>query len=235
MAADLNITLHPIGIIHSCFSEKFGIPRQPGLVKNARARLELLEPCNREEMVKGLDDFSHIWLQFLFHDTIKEGWKPTIRPPWLGGQKRVGIFASRSPHRPNHLGLSVVRLEKIVKEKKNLYLELSGVDLLDKTPVVDIKPYISYSDRVENTADGYVRSSTPEIEVFFSERVLRFCEEYQGRTGRNLQALIREILEQDPRPASQRSKQREYGVLLWDVNIRWRAEGNTFFVERCGS
>ncbi len=231
--APQNITLQPIGIIHSCFVEKFGIPRQPGLVKSATARLELLSPYNREEMVRGLEQFSHIWLQFIFHETVEEGWKPTIRPPWLGGQRRVGIFASRSPHRPNHLGLSVVRLNRIVQEGKNLYFELSGVDLLDKTPVVDIKPYISYSDKLKHTYDGYAIPSEIKIQVTFADDVISFCHEYQQRTGRKLQDLIHEVLEQDPRPASQRGRQREYGMLLWDVNVRWSVEGNTFFVTSC--
>ncbi len=227
------ISFQPIGIVHSCFTEKFGIPRQPGLVKSAGARLEILEPFNREEMFRGLEEFSHIWLQFLFHETIAEGWKPTIRPPWLGGRKRVGVFASRSPHRPNYLGLSVVRLEGIQKEGKSLFLDLAEVDLLDKTPVVDIKPYIPYSDRVENAREGYARPIQTKTEVSFSDGVVRFCEEYEGRRGRNLYGLIRETLEQDPRPASQRTRVREYGVLLWDVNVRWRAEGNSFMVESC--
>ena len=109
----MKITIEPIGIIHSCYPEKFGIPRQPGLVKSAKARLILLEPYNRIEMVKGLAEFSHIWIQFLFHNTVNEGWRATVRPPFLGGKRRVGIFASRSPHRPNHLGISVVRLSGI--------------------------------------------------------------------------------------------------------------------------
>ncbi len=233
MADISHVTLEPIGVIHSCFSEKFGIPRQPGLVKSATARLELLSPYNREEMVRGLEQFSHVWLQFVFHETIREGWKTTIRPPWLGGQKRVGIFASRSPHRPNHLGISVVRLKKIVNEGSGLYLELSEVDLLNKTPVVDIKPYIAYSDRLPHTYDGYAIPYEICIEVAFTKEVQRFCGEYEARTGRPLLKLAKEVLEQDPRPASQRSKQREYGVLLWDVNIRWLAEGNSFLVTGC--
>ncbi len=110
--------LSPIGLIHSCYPEKFGIPRQPGLVKSSRGRLQLLPPCNRPEMVKGLETFSHIWVHFCFHGAMAEGWRPTVRPPWLDGQKRVGVFASRSPHRPNFLGLSVVRLLGISAGKR---------------------------------------------------------------------------------------------------------------------
>lgn len=220
-----------IGIIHSCYPEKFGIPRQPGLVKSSSGRLELFPPWNREEMIKGLDVFSHIWIQFLFHEAVAEGWRPTVRPPWLGGQKRVGIFASRSPHRPNHLGLSVVRLTGIRKEKKGLFLEIAEIDLLDKTPVVDIKPYIPYSDSVPGASDGFI--PPPESvrrEVVFAEAAAQSCSEYEQRTGRRLRSLIAETLGQDPRPASQRHQTREYGMTLWDVNVRWQALGERFLV-----
>ena len=148
-------TIFPIARIHSCFSEKFGIPRQPGLAAKATARMEMLPPYDRSEMVRGLEKFSHIWIHFLFHDAITEGWRPTVRPPWLGGRKRVGVFASRSPHRPNFIGLSVVRLLEIHLEGKRLFLELAGVDFLDQTPVFDIKPYLPYSDRIIEATGGY--------------------------------------------------------------------------------
>ncbi|MCK5516240.1 MAG: tRNA (N6-threonylcarbamoyladenosine(37)-N6)-methyltransferase TrmO, partial [Desulfobulbaceae bacterium] len=144
-----NIPITPIGVIHSCFSEKFGIPRQSGMVKSATAFLELLPPFNRKEMVRGLDGFSHIWVHFFFHQVVEEGWRPTVRPPWLGGKKRVGIFATRSPHRPNHIGMSAVKLVDIRREKKTYLIEVTGVDFLDQTPVLDIKPYVPYCDSVE--------------------------------------------------------------------------------------
>jgi len=221
----------PIGIIHSCYPEKFGIPRQPGLVKSSSGRLELLPPWNREEMIKGLDAFSHIWIQFQFHEAVAEGWRPTLRPPWLGGQKRVGVFASRSPHRPNHLGFSVVRLTGIRKEKKGLFLEIAEIDLLDKTPVIDIKPYIPYSDSVPGASGGFIPPpESVEREVLFTEAAAQTCSEYEQRTGRRLRSLIAETLAQDPRPASQRHQTREYGMALWDVNVRWQAHGECFLV-----
>jgi tRNA-Thr(GGU) m(6)t(6)A37 methyltransferase TsaA len=221
----------PIGIIHSCYPEKFGIPRQPGLVKSSSGRLELLPPWNREEMIKGLDAFSHIWIQFQFHEAVAEGWRPTLRPPWLGGQKRMGVFASRSPHRPNHLGLSVVRLTGIRKEKKGLFLEIAEIDLLDKTPVIDIKPYIPYSDSVPGASGGFIPPpESVEREVLFTEAAAQTCSEYEQRTGRRLRSLIAETMGQDPRPASQRHQTREYGMALWDVNVRWQAQGERFLV-----
>lgn len=221
----------PIGIIHSCYPEKFGIPRQPGLVKSSRGRLELLPPCNREEMVRGLEAFSHLWIQFLFHGAMGEGWRPMVRPPWLGGQKRVGTFASRTPHRPNYLGLSVVRLTGITVGKKGLFLEIAEIDLLDQTPVVDIKPYIPYSDTVVGASSGFIPPPESVVrEVVLSEAAASFCGDYEQRTGRSLRLLISETLAQDPRPASQRHQMREYGMSIWDVNVRWQAHGERFLV-----
>ena len=226
--------VQPIGIIRSCYPEKFGIPRQPGLVKSATARLEMLAPFNRPEMFRGLERFSHIWLQFLFHGTVAEGWKRTIRPPWLGGRERVGIFASRSPHRPNHLGLSVVRLVRVAWEGKQVVLDLAEIDLLDRTPVIDIKPYIPYSDRIDDAGDGYTRPPAgPVVEVVFSEEAMEFCRDYERKTGRGLRRLIFETLSQDPRPASHRSGRGDYGMLFWDVNVRWRVERGAFQVVGC--
>ena len=228
----MKITIEPIGIINSCYPEKFGIPRQPGLVKSSTARLLLYEPYNRVEMVKGLEEFSHLWIHFLFHETVNKGWRPTIRPPFLGGKKRIGVFAGRSPHRPNHLGMSVVSLSAIVKEKKNLYLELKGVDILDQTPVVDIKPYIPYSDRVDTATMGFTSWPQTLRDVSFSDEADSFCQHYESAKGRPLRQLIRETIEHDPRPASHRTSKREYGMLLWDVNVKFMADCDSFVVNK---
>ena len=222
--------IQAIGRIHSCYSEKFGIPRQPGLVKSAKGAVELFSPCDREEMFRELDTFSHIWLQFLFHEAVADGWRPTVRPPWLGGQKRVGLYASRSPHRPNFLGLSVVRYLGMRREKRKLFLDISELDLLDGTPVFDIKPYVSYSDSIQGASSGFVRFSEKKIIVRFTPEAEASCQEYLQQTGRELKSLIQEMLEQDPRPASQRGRMREYGMLLWDRNVRWLAEETGFAV-----
>lgn len=224
-------SLVPIGIIHSCYPEKFGIPRQSGLVTSSSGRLELLPPWNREEMVRGLEAFSHIWIHFLFHEAMAEGWRPTVRPPWLGGQKRVGVFASRSPHRPNFLGLSVVRLTGISAEKKGLFIEISGQDLVDQTPVVDIKPYLPYSDSIPEAVGGVIPAPHAEgREVLFVVAAADFCEAYEQHSGRQLRQLITQTLGQDPRPASQRRHRREFGMRLWDVNVRFEARGKQFVV-----
>ena len=226
-------TIIPIARIHSCFTEKFGIPRQPGLAAKATARMEMLPPFDRSEMVRGLEKFSHIWIHFLFHDAVAEGWRPTVRPPWLGGRKRVGVFASRSPHRPNFIGLSVVRLLEIRLEGKRLFLELAGVDLLDQTPVFDIKPYLPYSDSIVEASGGYAMEPRAAAEVVFSDEALAFCLAYQQEKKRDLSGLIREILQQDPRPASQKEAGRDFGMLLWDINVRWRVSGRGVMVLAC--
>ena len=226
----MEYTIEPIGRINSCFREKFGIPRQPGLVKSAQGSIEILSPCDREEMFTGLESFSHIWLQFLFHEAVSDGWRPTVRPPWLGGQKRVGLFASRSPHRPNFLGLSVVRNHGLRKEKGSLYLDISELDLLDGTPIFDIKPYVPYSDRLEKASSGFVQFAEGQAVVTFTSMADYACQRYQQASGRDLKKLISEVLEQDPRPASQRRKRREYGMLLWEMNVRWLAEERSFTV-----
>jgi len=228
-----SINIEQIGVIHSCFTEKFGIPRQPGMVKSATAILELLPPFGREEMVRGLDDFSHIWVHFLFHQSIAEGWRATVRPPWLGGKKRVGVFASRTPHRPNHLGISAVKLIGIKVEKKKYLLELSGVDFLDQTPVLDIKPYVPYSDSITEATSGYTVVEKPLIELQFSEEADKFCIAYEQKTGRQIRLLVEEIIGQDPRPASQKGRKSHFGMLLWDVNVRWQVNGTQFKVLEC--
>lgn len=223
-------SIEAIGCIHSCYREKFGIPRQPGLVKSARGSIEIFPPYNREEMFKELGAFSHIWLQFLFHETVSEGWRPTVRPPWLGGQKRVGLFASRSPHRPNFLGMSVVRNLGLQKREGKVFLEISELDLLHGTPVFDIKPYIPYSDCIQNASSGFVHFAENKVAVRFTSEARAACHMYQKRSNNDLLTLILEVLEQDPRPASQRTKEREYGMLLWEMNVRWYADETGFTV-----
>lgn len=214
-------TIRPVGVVHSCFTEKFGIPKQPGLVTSAAGEIELFPEFGRQELVKELDGFSHIWVSFLFHQAIKDGWRPTVRPPWLGGQRRVGVFASRSPHRPNFMGLSVVRLKGIEKRGKTIFLTLSGFDMLDQTPVIDIRPYLPYSDSINDADSGYADYELQSNRVVFSKTAQKFCSQYREKTGRDLYTLIEEIIAQDPRPASQKKRGKEFGMTLWDVNCRF--------------
>lgn len=229
---DHNISIEIIGYISSCFPEKFATPRQPGLVPSARARLKLVEPFNRAEMVRGLETFSHIWVQFIFHQAAAGGWKATVRPPRLGGTERKGIWATRSPHRPNFIGLSAVKLEG-VELHDGVELVLSGVDLIDGTPVIDIKPYLPAGDCMKDAAEGWSEEAFNTLDVTFSSESEAFCRQYERRSGEDLLALIAEVLRIDPRPASQRETRTEFGMLLWDVNVRWRMEGDVCRVLSC--
>ncbi len=227
-------SLTPIATVHSCYRQKFGIPRQPGLVSAARGALELLPPYNRIEALRGLEQFSHLWVQFIFHQCLREEWKATVRPPRLGGNSKVGVFATRSTHRPNSLGLSVVKLEGIREEKGRLFLDISGLDLLDGTPVLDIKPYLPYADSLPEASGGFADAAPGSWPVRFSEQALQQCLQYEQQTGRPLRLLIEQVLAQDPRPAyhaSQPHADRRYGVALWERNVRFRVQGDQFFVE----
>lgn len=218
----------PIGIIRSCFPEKFGIPRQPGLVKEATATLELLPPYDRAEALEGLETFSHLWLIFVFHASLKETWKATVRPPRLGGNKRVGVFASRSMYRPNPIGLSVVELERVDTSAEQPRLFLKGVDLLDGTPVLDIKPYLPYVDAIADAHGGYAHSTPePRLQVKFSSTAATQCTGYE-QTYPNLRTLIIQVLELDPRPAyyNEQHSSREFGMRLLEFDIKWRLAGN---------
>ena len=220
-----------IGVIHSCYRQKFGIPRQPGIVTAAEAELELLPPYNQENLVRGLEGFSHLWVHFIFHETMEEGWRPTIRPPRLGGKQRMGVFATRSTHRPNPMGLSVVRLNGIKSGNGKLILQLAEADLLDGTPVIDIKPYLPYADALPEARGGFAPLPAIMAEVEFTEDAMTKCLKYEQKTGRQLVQLIRQVLGQDPRPAYLReTTNRRHGSALWDVNVVWESKGDHFLV-----
>lgn len=232
----MDFTFPAIGIIHSCFKEKFGIPRQPGLVPLARAQLELLPPYNDPAAFEGLAGCSHIWLQFVFHANSRSEWKPKVKPPRLGGNKSLGVFATRSPLRPNPIGLSVVRLESIEQESGRVWLELSGIDLLDGTPVLDIKPYVPYVDAVMGAQNQFAPAPPTFISVTIPNELLDICKSYQKNTGTNLAELIRQILQQDPRPQYQQPEpERIYGMRLLDWDVRWRYEsaGKAWAIRVC--
>lgn len=222
-----------IGIVHSIFKKKFGIPRQPGIVSEASATIELLPPFNNEQFVRGLEGFSHIWVLFVFHASADEGWHSTVRPPRLGGKKRVGVFASRSPFRPNPIGLSAVELEEISFGKGKVFLHIKGVDILDGTPVIDIKPYLSYSDSIADASSGYAASAPerPFDVVFSDEADLRILKEKENGHDR-LRELIIDILSQDPRPAYYTSKHRRanFSISILDFEINWRVEDEAVLV-----
>jgi len=221
----VEFTFRAVGVIHSCFKEKFGIPRQPGLVPDARAVLELFPPYSRSEALRGLEDFSHLWLVFVFHDCPDTPQQTTVRPPRLGGNRRLGVFATRGTHRPNPIGLSVVELNGIRRERGRWLLDLKGADLLDGTPILDIKPYLPYADCLSTARGGFADAAPePSLAVDFSLEALVQCRELEaGRPG--LQALIEQILGYDPRPAYRKNQEssRIYGLRLFDRDVRWQA------------
>lgn len=221
----MHYTFPAIGIIHSCFKEKFGIPRQPGLAPLATAQLELFPPFNDPAAFEGLEACSHIWVQFVFHANSRSEWKPKVKPPRLGGNKRLGVFATRSPLRPAPIGLSVVKLDGMSYCEGKLVLELSGVDLLDGTPVLDIKPYVPYVDSVTEAVNRFAPAPPILIPVFLTSEQRLFCSAYQHKNSIDLAALIHQLLQQDPRPQYQiPTAERIYGMKLLNLNIRWRYE-----------
>lgn len=221
-----DFNFNAVALVSNCYDEKFGIPRQSGLSKNTESVIELLAPYNNEDYVRELEGFSHIWLVFVFHLHIDKPVKATVRPPRLGGNKRIGVFASRSPFRPNPIGLSVVKLETISKKNNLIYLHVSGADLVDGTPVIDIKPYITYADSIP-TADSSYASQSPEpvLEVLFNDVTKLFIESIKSEYP-NLESVISETLSLDPRPAYVEDTLKIYGISLFGLNIKWRVEAN---------
>ncbi|MDH0896052.1 MULTISPECIES: tRNA (N6-threonylcarbamoyladenosine(37)-N6)-methyltransferase TrmO [unclassified Pseudomonas] len=211
-------TITPIGFLRSCFKEKFAIPRQPQLAPAARGVLELVPPFDRAEAVEGLEQVSHVWLLFLFHQALEEKPRLKVRPPRLGGNASMGVFATRATHRPNGIGQSVVKLEKVEPGR----LWLSGIDLLDGTPVLDIKPYVPYADQVPEAVNRMADAQPPRVVLEWDDMALRQAGDHALRLGEPLVELIEQCLAQDPRPAYQVPEpERRYGVLLWDVQVRW--------------
>ncbi|WDP87594.1 MAG: tRNA (N6-threonylcarbamoyladenosine(37)-N6)-methyltransferase TrmO [Desulfobacter sp.] len=227
------VHLEPIGILHTCFKEKFGIPRQPNLVKEAPGHLEFYPEFAREEALRALEGFSHLWLIFLFHkaqNNKERSWSPMVRPPRLGGNKKVGVFASRSPFRPNPIGLSGVALDQVEITDKGPVLHLSGVDILDQTPILDIKPYLPYSDSIAHAEDGFAKGP-PKADLWV-EFTAPALEEIKKKQIPHLKSIIQGILENDPRPAYSRqtSQDRIYGIRLFDLDIKWTVDRDRVFV-----
>lgn len=219
------LTLTPIAITHSCFREKFGVPRQPGLTRHAHARLEILSPFDREDAFRGLESASHLWLTFQFHEAVRAEWRPVVRPPRLGGNRKIGVFASRSPFRPNSLGLSVVRNEGLIRENGRLYLRIRDHDLIDGTPILDIKPYLPFADTVADARLGWAdEPPTERWQVVFLPEAERQIASLPTEDYPDLRELIEDVVGYDPRPSFRRGRNepRIYGAHLYDLNVRFR-------------
>ena len=216
---------HIIARIHTDFPTKFGIPRQSGLVEALKAEIVFEPEYRNPDALRGIEDFSHLWLLWEFSETVRDDWSPTVRPPRLGGNQRVGVFATRSPFRPNAVGLSCVKLEHIeLHTDRGPVLHVSGADLMDGTPIYDIKPYIRYADSRPDAVCGYA-DQVPQmtLEVVMSEDIKK-------ELGDKADAAI-EILAYDPRPSYQNDPERVYGLSFAGYDIKFIVEGNTLTIK----
>lgn len=220
----MKIELQPIGLIHTPYKQKFAIPRQPGLVKAGLGSIVFNDDYNDINCLRGIEAFSHLWLIFQFHQTASQGWSPLVRPPRLGGNDKMGVFATRSTFRPNNLGLSVVEFASLKVVSGKPVLNVRGVDLLDGTPILDIKPYIPYADAIADAKAGFAQNyPSADMKVEFSALAQHQLDTYLSSYPR-LAQLISQVLAQDPRPAYKHKEDadRVYGMSLYELNIRWQ-------------
>lgn len=222
-----------IAHIYTDFDEKFGIPRQSGIVKQCRGRIVFEPEYRNEEALSGIDGYSHLWLIWKFSESVRQDWSPTVRPPRLGGNKRVGVFATRSPFRPNPMGLSSVRLEEVITDSTDgPQLIVSGVDMLNKTPIYDIKPYLSYTDSHPEAVCGFA----DEVKDYRLEVVIP--ENVSAKLGESCCDELRELLAQDPRPGYRHDESADdllkiYGMNFSGHNIRFSVSKRILTVISC--
>lgn len=217
------IPIHPIGYIRSDFKEKFGVPRQSGRAPSLTASVEFYPEYAVEDAFREIEGFSHLWLLFDFSATRDKGWNATVRPPRLGGNQRVGVFASRSPFRPNHIGLSCVKLERVEKTAKGVRLLVSGADLIDGTPILDVKPYLPFADCIQSAVGGYAEAKQAySLQVNFPENLL-------AKIPAEKRAGIIECLADDPRPSYQ-DDERIYGMAFGDYQIKFTVSNGVLTV-----
>lgn len=217
--------IKPIAHIRSDFKEKFGIPRQSGRAPALQAEIVFETEYKNPDALRGIEEFSHLWLLFDFSAAHRDGWSATVRPPRLGGNARVGVFASRSPFRPNRIGLSCVRLLGVEKRENDGYvLVVSGADLLDGTPIYDIKPYLPFADCIPNATGGYAaKHENHRLQVDFAEELLEKIPK-EKREG------LLQCLADDPRPSYQDDETRIYGMRFADSEIKFKVKGNILTV-----
>lgn len=220
-----SLNLKIIARIKSDFPEKFGIPRQSGLVPALRSVIRFEPEFRNADALRGLEGFSHLWLLWIFSENVRETWKPTVRPPRLGGNTRLGVFATRSSFRPNPIAMSCVKIEEIRLEGSNgPEIVVSGADLMDGTPIVDIKPYLPYADSVPDASGGFAESRRFEnLQVEIASEILEHIPEDKR------DALI-QVLEQDPRPHYHDDPERIYGITFAGMNVKFKVAGKTLTV-----
>ena len=216
-----------IGRIHTDFVTKFGVPRQSGLVPELLGKIVLEPEYRNPDAFRGLEEFSHLWLVWEFSEAVRPEWSPTVRPPRLGGNQRVGVFATRSPFRPNPIGLSCVKLEQIdLRDARKPVIWVSGVDMMDGTPIYDIKPYLPYADSHPGAKGGFTDGTqVRRVKVEFPEELVAASE----ISGEKLQAL-RGVLEQDPRPRYQKDPERIYGMSFGEYEVKFTVLENVLRV-----
>lgn len=208
-------TFKTIAHIRTDFPQKFGIPRQSGLVKELIGRIVFEPEYRNADSLRGIEDYDYLWLLWKFEGVERKKWLPTVRPPRLGGEKRIGVFATRSPFRPNPIGLSSVKLEKVEQTEEGMILVVSGVDLRDNTPIYDIKPYLPYVDSHPQARGGFAAERADY------ELLVEFPEELRNSLPKEKQQAIIEVLKQDPRPAYHEEEDRKYGVSFAGFNIKF--------------
>ena len=220
-----NVTIQVIARMHSDFATKFGIPRQSGLVEELRSTIVFEPEFRNPDTLRGIEDFSHLWIIWQFSEAVRTEWSPTVRPPRLGGNTRLGVFATRSPFRPNSLGLSSVKLLGVEKtEKYGTVLHVGGADLMDGTPIFDIKPYIPYGDSHPDATGGFTDTADDFLlKVNFPEDLLNLLPE-----GKREAAIG--VLSHDPRPSYQRKPGRVYGLTFAGFDIRFTVDDNILSV-----
>ena len=215
-----------IGYMKSPYREKFGIPRQPNLVQ-VGSYIEMVEPYNDLLAFEGIEEFSHLWLIWQFHENKNQQdspqFRPQVRPPRLGGNKKIGVFATRSMYRPSPMGLSVVQLKDVKKVGKSVRVYVTGSDLLDGTPILDIKPYIQYSDAVVDAQSGYAHEQPIRKQVIWSEQTFSQQQSFIQMKQLKQQTIdeLEQVLSLDPRPAYQQDETRVYGMLFADLNVKF--------------
>lgn len=228
------LTLPIIGYMHSPYQEKFGIPRQPNLVQ-VESYIEMVGPYNDLLAFEGIEAFSHLWLIWQFHENKHQDtnkFRPQVRPPRLGGNQKIGVFATRSMYRPSPIGLSVVQLKEVKKVGKNVRVYLNGSDLLDGTPIVDIKPYIQYSDAIIDAQSGYAQDEPPRKTVIWSDEAQQKKQQLLGNGKISVQTVqeLEQVLSLDPRPAYQDDEERIYGMKFADLDVKFRVIFNNIEV-----
>lgn len=217
--------MKPIARIYTDFPDKFGIPRQSGIVKELKGRVVFEPPYRDYRAVKELSEYSHIWLLWLFSRSEREEWSPTVRPPRLGGNTRVGVFATRSPYRPNPIGMSAVKLDRVVMDESlGPVLEVSGIDIVDGTPILDIKPYLTFADSYPNAVCGFAdRLYGQQLAVIIPESILKTIPD-------DLTDALKGILAEDPRPRYQNDPERVYGFAFGKYEVKFKVDGEILTV-----